>query len=93
VLFYKDGVGYNGFNPDNPTFTYQTVDSNGKANPSTSHLPQNNPKYIEFTAGNRRLMWIYNPDDPFRSIPENKVIIDYSKNARFYCRITYFSGD
>lgn len=92
VLFYKDGVGYNGFDPDNPTFTYKTVANNGDQDPSVSHLPEGNPKYMEFTSGHRRLMWVYNPDDAFRSIPENKVIIDYSKNIRLYCRVTYFSG-
>lgn len=37
-------------------------------------------------------MWIYNPEDPSRSASENKVIIDYSKNVKFYCRVHYNSS-
>lgn len=93
ILFYKDGIGYNMFDPDNATATKMTVNSNGDVVPSISNVTTGDQKYISFSSPDKRLMWVYNPDDAFRAIPENKVVIDYSKNVRLYFRVLYLNGE
>ena len=91
VLFYKDGVGYNGFDVDNIAMSRPSKVKNGTTYYSSA---VNNAAdgYINLLLNTycASYMWIYNK----RTRDENeKVYIDYSHTVELYFRLLRCSND
>ena len=91
VLFYKDGIGYNGFDVDNIVMSRPSKVVNGTTHYSTA---TNNAEdgYIRLVLNSycASYMWIY--DKNARS-DNDEVYIDYSHTVEFYLRILRCSSD
>lgn len=83
VLFYRDGVGYNGFDPDNIHMTSGHTSVN-----VTNNINSSGQSYLEFKnkdVNDQGFFWIYKRGGLESDSPE--VLIDYSKGVRFYIRV------
>lgn len=83
VLFYRNGVGYNGFDPDNVEFTNPSYNYINITNVTTGA----NGGYLNFIWSPQKTswVWLYKRDD---SRPENdKLYVDYSKGVKLYMRV------
>lgn len=82
VLFYRDGIGYNGFDPDNVHMT------SNHGSVSVTNYNSSEPNYLQFKMNNQNnqgYFWIYKRGGLEPNNPE--VFIDYSKGVRFYIRV------